>query len=53
MGHRVVKTMLNVQLRSSRENLHLMSAEPGQILQASSRAKRQSFKFFAPFPSPR
>ena len=33
--------MVNGQLQSSRENLHLLSAKPVQILQASSRAKRQ------------
>ncbi|MBP5628618.1 MAG: 4'-phosphopantetheinyl transferase superfamily protein [Bacteroidaceae bacterium] len=34
-------SMFNGQLQSSRENLHLLSAKPVQILQASSRAKRQ------------
>ena len=37
----------NVQLRSSRENLHLLSAKPVQILQTSSRAKRQCSMFNA------
>ena len=37
----LLKKTINYQLRSSRENLHLLSVKPVQILQASSRAKRQ------------
>ena len=43
-------SMFNAQLRSSRENLHLLSAKPVQILQASSRTKCQCS--IAPDPWP-
>ena len=40
-GVRKAQARAKRQLRSSRENLHLLSVKPVQILQASSRAKRQ------------